>query len=197
MQSMGSVHAYSEASGMPESHSQISYFYTVHLPVISANIQAPDGTTTSSILQKRSVTYYDVNDSSPSPVSYVLPWSGNTTSSILQKGSVNFHYVNTSSSSPVSYILSESGNTKGYSSCAVPINQLGTYRLNITNNGGFIWNKDFSLYITSQRMERPFFYWGILGLMIALGYLILLATGCIRRGKPDNMINESVKIAEN
>ena len=138
--------------------------FTVHLPVISVDVQAPDGTPTSSILQKRSVTYYDVNDSSSSQVSYVIP---------------------------------ESGNTKGYSSCAVPINQLGTYRLNITNNGGFIWNKDFSLYITSQRMERPFFYLGILGLMIALGYLILLATGSIRRGKPDNMINKSVKIAEN
>lgn len=81
------------------------------------------------------------------------------------------------------YWISDLSNTTRFSSSEVPLNQLGVYDIAITNSGPFRWDEHFSLYLKSQRMERPFFYWGVIGLIVALGYLIFAAIGYIQRIK--------------
>ena len=91
-------------------------------------------------------------------------------------------YFTVTSFSPLeSYWISESSNATSFSSSVVPINQLGLYEVNVTNNGPYRWDENFSLYLKSQRMERPYFYWGIVALVAALGYLIFAAIESIRR----------------
>lgn len=73
-------------------------------------------------------------------------------------------------------------------SSEVPLNQIGSYKLKIANDGAVPLDRKFSLTFKSQRMERPYFYWGIAGLVAALGYLIFAATGRIRRDKSDKRL---------
>jgi hypothetical protein len=107
---------------------------------------------------------------------------GSVMNDFLQR-SPDPYFTVTSYSPSESYWISESSNATSFSSSEVSLNQLGLYRLNITNNGPYRWDENFSLYLKSQRMERPYFYLGIAGLVAALGYLIFVATGRIRRSK--------------
>ena len=81
--------------------------------------------------------------------------------------------------------LIESSNTTKFKSCEIPINQLGSYNIKITNGGDSPWSGTFALYLQSERMERPYFFLGIAALVAAIGYLIFVAITSMRRGEPD------------
>jgi hypothetical protein len=108
---------------------------------------------------------------------------GNVITDCFQRGEepyVNYLYI----LQPGWFI--EPSNTTKFRSYEIPINQSGSYKMTITNEGESSWSGKFSLYLKSQRMERPYFYWGIIGLVIALYYMIFVAAINIRRGKSDN-----------
>jgi DNA-binding transcriptional ArsR family regulator len=113
---------------------------------------------------------------------------GTATTDYIQRGNEP-HYTVTTFAPSETYWISETSNTSYFSSSEIPINQQGTYQLDITNNGPFRWDENFSLYIKSQRIERPYFYLGISGLVAAWGYIIFVALMNIRQDKP-NTINE-------
>ena len=72
--------------------------------------------------------------------------------------------------------LIDSSNPPSFRSCEIPISELGAYEVKITNVGSAPWSGKFSINLKSQRMEKPFFYLGIAGLVAALVYLILATT---------------------
>ena len=81
--------------------------------------------------------------------------------------------------------LMDSSNMPSFRSCDIPIDEVGAYEVKITNRGSAPWSGKFSVNLSSQRMERPYFYWGITGIVAALGYLIFAATLSIRRGESE------------
>jgi len=56
----------------------------------------------------------------------------------------------------------------------VAITQTGTYTFKITNRGSRDWNGLLTANLQVQHFEKPFFYWGIVGFAIALGYVGLV-----------------------
>jgi DNA-binding transcriptional ArsR family regulator len=58
---------------------------------------------------------------------------------------------------------------------AVEITQLGTYRFKITNNNSYDWNGELTPDVEWQRITKPYFYYGIMGLVIATGYIALIS----------------------
>lgn len=60
------------------------------------------------------------------------------------------------------------------SSPSVPITQTGTYTFKITNNASWDWNGFLTANLQFQHFEKPYFYWGIFGFAIALGYIALV-----------------------
>jgi DNA-binding transcriptional ArsR family regulator len=79
--------------------------------------------------------------------------------------------------------LIDSGNPPTFKSCKIPIDELGSYEVKITNIGSAPWSGKFSINLTSQQMERPYFFVGIAGLVAALAYLILVTTWSLMRSK--------------
>jgi DNA-binding transcriptional ArsR family regulator len=55
----------------------------------------------------------------------------------------------------------------------------GTYRFEITNWESRDLNGDITPYVTLQFLEKPFFYYGIAGLVIALGYVAVVTVSMI------------------
>jgi DNA-binding transcriptional ArsR family regulator len=83
----------------------------------------------------------------------------------------------------------ESSNTTKFRSYEIPIDQVGSYTLKITNDGDSPWAGKFSLYLKSERIERPYFYWGIAGLAVALGYLVFAIAMNFRRGESEQSLD--------
>ncbi len=83
-------------------------------------------------------------------------------------------------------VLSENfyhGSTSNfYSSRTQPVTvtQPTTYAFQITNNGSYDWNGFLVIDLKFQTYERPYFYWGITGIIIALGYILLATTTTIK-----------------
>ena len=114
-------------------------------------------------------------------VNFYTP-DGTTISDFIQRKSEPYFTVTSFSPSQL-YWISESSNATSFSSSIIPISQLGVYNLQITNNGPFRWDENFSLYLKSQRMERPYFYLGIAILVALLGYIVFVTVGRIRRNR--------------
>ena len=57
---------------------------------------------------------------------------------------------------------------------SVAIAQKGTYNFKITNNALWDWNGFLTVNLQFQHFEKPYFYWGIVGFVIALGYIALV-----------------------
>lgn len=62
------------------------------------------------------------------------------------------------------------------SSLPITITQEGTYNFKITNKGSWDWNGFLTVNLQFQYFEKPYFYWGIAGFVIALGYIALVTT---------------------
>ncbi len=57
----------------------------------------------------------------------------------------------------------------------VEVNQLGTYRFVIKNNDSNEWTGVITPNVEWQIIEKPYFYYGIMGLVFATGYLIFMS----------------------
>jgi hypothetical protein len=66
----------------------------------------------------------------------------------------------------------QSGGTA--SSPLVPITQEGLYKFMITNKDICDWNGFLTVNVQLQHYEKPYFYWGVVGFIIALGYIGLV-----------------------
>ena len=76
------------------------------------------------------------------------------------------------------------------SSPSVPITQTGLYTFQITNNAEWDWNGYLSINIEIQHFEKPYFYWGIVGFMISMGYIVLVTAATYKtRHKTDKQSN--------
>jgi len=58
---------------------------------------------------------------------------------------------------------------------AVEVTQLGKYRFEIINNDAHDWNGELTPDVEWQRVTKPYFYYGIMGLVFATGYLAFMA----------------------
>jgi DNA-binding transcriptional ArsR family regulator len=84
----------------------------------------------------------------------------------------SFHWAsNTSSSDRVS-------------SPSVPVTQPGTYRFTIKNDALRDWNGFLTVNVQLQRFEKPYFYWGIVGFIIALGYVVWVTASTYKTRHP-------------
>jgi DNA-binding transcriptional ArsR family regulator len=84
----------------------------------------------------------------------------------------NFHWTSNISSSD------------RVSSPSVPVTQPGTYRFRIKNDALCDWNGFLTVNSQLQRFEKPYFYWGIVGFIIALGYVIWVTASAYKKRHP-------------
>jgi hypothetical protein len=66
------------------------------------------------------------------------------------------------------------------SSPPVAVTQAGTYDFTFTNVGSLNWNSFLKVILQFQHFEKPYFYWGVAGFIIACGYIILVAATSYR-----------------
>jgi hypothetical protein len=72
------------------------------------------------------------------------------------------------------------------SSPHVPVKQAGTYAFTFTNVGSLDWNSFLIMVLQFQHFEKPYFYWGIVGLVAALCYIIFVSMTALKnRHKPE------------
>ncbi|PVX26929.1 MAG: hypothetical protein CW716_04935 [Candidatus Bathyarchaeum sp.] len=69
------------------------------------------------------------------------------------------------------------------SSILVPIAQEGAYKFEITNNDVWEWNGFLTVNVQIQHFEKPYFYWGILGIVAAGVYLAVTAIFSIKQSR--------------
>jgi hypothetical protein len=68
----------------------------------------------------------------------------------------------------------------------VTITQPTSYTFQITNKGEYDWNGFLVINLQFLTYERPYFHWGIAGIIIALGYIVVTTTTTIKtRNKSD------------
>lgn len=70
------------------------------------------------------------------------------------------------------------------SSTPVTITQPTTCTFKITNNGSWDWNGALVANLQFQSFEKPYFYWGIFGLAIALGYFGVVTAAAYKTRHP-------------
>jgi len=78
------------------------------------------------------------------------------------------------------------GKIDHFTSPTVEVNQLGTYRFVIKNNGSSEWAGVLTPNVEWQIIEKPYFYYGIAGFVAAFGYLTLVITKLLRRQGREN-----------
>lgn len=88
-------------------------------------------------------------------------------------------------SSPEGTIIQDSffASTGIASSVLVPITQEGSYKFEITNNDVWEWNGFLTINVQIQHFEKPYFYWGILGIVAAGVYLALTAIFSMKQSR--------------
>ncbi|MCW4016541.1 MAG: winged helix-turn-helix domain-containing protein [Candidatus Bathyarchaeota archaeon] len=69
------------------------------------------------------------------------------------------------------------------SSPLVPITQEGRYTFEITNKDVWAWNGFLTVNVQIQHFEKPYFYWGVIGIIIAGAYLGLATFFIIKNNK--------------
>ncbi len=78
------------------------------------------------------------------------------------------------------------GGAKYLAGPQIQVTQLGTYRFEITNNDSFDWTGTLSPNLQWQQLEKPYFYYGVAGLIIALGYVAFVTAGLLKMKKNKN-----------
>ncbi|MBN2259823.1 MAG: hypothetical protein JW702_04735 [Clostridiales bacterium] len=69
---------------------------------------------------------------------------------------------------------------------STPITQEGTYTFKLSNPKNWEQSGTLSLNIQIQHFERPYFYFGVTGIIIAVGYIILVTIMAIKsKGKSE------------
>jgi DNA-binding transcriptional ArsR family regulator len=68
------------------------------------------------------------------------------------------------------------GAIEHYVSNSIEAYELGNYRFVITNNGSYDWAGTMMPYVQWQQLEKPYFYYGIAGIVIASTYLLFSIT---------------------
>jgi hypothetical protein len=63
---------------------------------------------------------------------------------------------------------------------SVSVNELGTYRFTVKNDALWDWNGILSVKLQVQRFEKPYFYLGIAGYIVALLYVTLVTASTIK-----------------
>ncbi len=61
--------------------------------------------------------------------------------------------------------------------------QEGTYKFRITNNSQWDWNGSLTGNLKYQHFEKPYFYLGFIGIIFALGYIVLITLISLKTGK--------------
>jgi hypothetical protein len=78
-----------------------------------------------------------------------------------------------------------------YVSSGFQVNALGTYKFEITNNGSSNWNGTLMPYVQWQQIGRPYFYYGVASIVIALAYLMVsLIELRIDRKAKENLVDQ-------
>jgi DNA-binding transcriptional ArsR family regulator len=67
------------------------------------------------------------------------------------------------------------GKIDHFTSPIVEVNQLGSYRFIMKNNDSSEWTGVLRPNVEWQIIEKPYFYYGIMGLVFATGYLVFMA----------------------
>jgi len=67
------------------------------------------------------------------------------------------------------------GKIDHFTSPIVEVNQLGTYRFIMKNNDSNEWTGVLRPNVEWQIIEKPYFYYGIMGLVFATGYLVFMS----------------------
>jgi DNA-binding transcriptional ArsR family regulator len=78
------------------------------------------------------------------------------------------------------------GGSDHYVSSPVQVTKFGKYQLVITNNGSFDLSGTLLPYVQWQQLEKPYFYFGIAGLIIGLGYIAFVTVGLLKARKTKN-----------
>jgi DNA-binding transcriptional ArsR family regulator len=66
------------------------------------------------------------------------------------------------------------------SSPSVSVTEPGTYLFSIRNDAPWDWDGFLSVNLQLQRFEKPYFYWGVAGFIIALGYVAVVTAVAYR-----------------
>jgi DNA-binding transcriptional ArsR family regulator len=66
------------------------------------------------------------------------------------------------------------------SSLSAPVTEPGNYSFRIKNNNQCDWDGSIMVTIQLQHFEKPCFYWGVAGFIIALGYVALVTISTIK-----------------
>jgi hypothetical protein len=66
------------------------------------------------------------------------------------------------------------------SSLSAPVTEPGNYSFRIKNNNQWDWDGSMMVTIQLQHFEKPCFYWGVAGFIIALGYVALVTVSTIK-----------------
>lgn len=69
------------------------------------------------------------------------------------------------------------------SSASIEVSQPGTYRFELKNDGAHSWDGNLTPNVFWQLQEKPYFLYGIAGLVIAVGYVVFSAVGSLRNRK--------------
>ena len=81
------------------------------------------------------------------------------------------------------------GKIEHFTSPTVEVNQLGTYRFIIKNNDSNEWTGTITPNVEWQIIEKPYFYCGLMGLVISTGYIALISYTVL--GKSHKTKNEA------
>jgi len=68
------------------------------------------------------------------------------------------------------------GKIDHFTSPIVKVNQLGTYQFVIKNNDSNEWTGVLRPYIEWQIKDNPYFLFGLIGLAISIGYIVLISS---------------------
>jgi hypothetical protein len=69
------------------------------------------------------------------------------------------------------------GRADHFTSPIVPVKTMGTYQFAITNSDQSDWSGTLAPNVQISQTEKPYFYYGIAGLILALGYLTFIIGG--------------------
>ena len=113
----------------------------------------------------------------------IITINGNLGFAVIQNSATNPSNLEVTISAPEGTTIQDnffqSGGTA--SSPLVPITQEGLYKFTITNKDIWDWNGFLTVNVQIQHYEKPYFYLGVVGIIIAVGYIILVTTADYRR----------------
>ncbi len=83
------------------------------------------------------------------------------------------------------------GKIDHFTSPIVEVNQLGTYRFVIKNNDSNEWTGVLTPKVEWQLMEKPYFYYGVAGLVISIGCFAFILHNLLGKSNKDAMLHSA------